>query len=208
MNGYFVIGGLVLIGLIIFIFYSQLLKEKDSETVLLKGPTKFKEDFEKDIDLSNLGKLDNFGKGYGLTLSWEMYIPNYSENVNYNSSFNKLKPIMKFGDSPKIYYHPKNGYLSIILKYTDNPFYSNYPEIKIENIKLQKWNKCILIINDRHVNFYIDGKLVKSRTIMNVPVIDFNNNLILGELNNNFHGNVKNIKLLTYPINIKNANKM
>ena len=40
---------------------------------------------------------------------------------------------------------------------------------------------------------------------MNVPVIDYNNNLMLGELNNNFHGNVKNIKLLTYPVNIKTA---
>lgn len=204
---YYMIGFLVLLYLIIVVYYNYLYKNTEKEITILKGPTKFKEEYQEKLDINALTKnkelLDNYGKGHGLTLIWEMYIPNNPPNKFYNSSFNKLKPIVKFGDSPQIYYHPKQGYLSIILKYTDNPFYSNYPEIKIEDIKLQKWEKYILVIQDRNINLFINNKLVASKTLMNIPYIYLFEGINFGEINNNFLGIIKNMKLLTRALTIK-----
>jgi hypothetical protein len=204
---YYMIGFLVLLFLIIIVYYNYLYKNAEKEITILKGPTKFMEDYQNKLDINALTKnkelLNNYGTGHGMTLMWEMYIPNNPPNKFYNSSFNKLKPIVKFGDSPQIYYQPKQGYLSIILKYTDNPFYSNYPEIKIENVKLQKWEKYIMVIQDRNINVFVNNKLVSSRTLMNIPYIYLFEGIELGEINNNFLGVIKNMKVLTRALTIK-----
>ena len=75
--------------------------------------------------------------GYGLTFSWEMFIPNLSGNDKWNNGFNILKPLITMNDSPQISYHPKKNYLSIILKYRDNPFRAQFAEIKFDKIKQQ-----------------------------------------------------------------------
>lgn len=198
--GYYIVAGIFMLGLILIIFYRSFLKKPKNEQNILTGPSKFNELFYKEVE-NNIDLIP--GKGYGFTLIWEMNIPNQMENNMFNSTFNRLKPIIRFGDSPQIYYHPKHGYLSIIVKYTDNPFYSNYPEIKIKNIKLQKWQKYVLVFNDRNINLYIDGKLVSANTIMNVPEIDTNNLIQLGEINNNFLGVIKNMRTIAYPIDNK-----
>ena len=143
--------------------------------------------------------MDN--KGYGITLEWSMYIPNNSGSKYYNSSFNKLKNIITIGESPQIYYHPKNGYLSLIFKYLDNPFYSHYPEIKINDVPLQKWNKFVLVIDNRHIRVYMNKKIIKSLTLPNVLILDFNE-INLGKKKNLYlEGLVKDISLYPYPLN-------
>ena len=52
--------------------------------------------------------------GYGISFSWDMYIPAQSGNDKWQSSYNHLKPIIKMMDSPVISYHPKKNYISII----------------------------------------------------------------------------------------------
>lgn len=209
---YYLVGFLVLVFFFIIIYYNYYYKYGEKQINILTGPKTFTEDYQDELELSGLTNdqnlKNNYNKGYGMTLIWEMNVSNYSENKFYNSSYNKLKPIIRFGDSPHIFYHPKNGYLSIILKYTDNPFYSNYPEIKIDNIKLQKWDKYVLIIKNRNVNFFINGKLVSSRTLMNVPVIDIDQKIMLGQINNNFLGIIKNMKALPYPVDIKDIKSL
>ena len=200
-----IIAILFFVFLVILIFYNRFYKEgKKNQITLIGGPTKFNENFEKSFQINELLQnrknfmLDN--KGHGITLKWEMYIPNNSGSKHYNSSFNKLKNILTIGESPQIYYHPKKGYLSFIFKYLDNPFYSHYPEIKLENVPIQKWNKLVLIVDGRHVRVYLDGKLVKSITLPNILVLDFNE-LNVGKKNNNFLGLIKNMELYPYPMN-------
>ena len=139
--------------------------------------------------------------GYGLTFAWEMFIPNLSSNDKWNNGFNILKPIITMNDSPQIAYQPKKNYLSIILKYRDNPFRAQYAEIKTDKIKQQKWCKYILVINGRKIQLYIDGILVSSQYLPSLPVIyDITSEIILGQKNNNFLGRVRNISLIPYPI--------
>ena len=207
-----IIATLFLIFLVIVIFYNKFYKEGvKKELYLIRGPTKFDEKFEKEIRISDLVSdrtnfiLDN--KGYGITVKWEMYIPNNSGSKYYNSSFNKLKNIFTIGESPQVYYHPKKGYLSMIFKYIDNPFYSHYPEIKIDNVPQQRWNTFILVIDNRHVRVYMNGKLEKSITLPNIIVLDMDN-LTLGKTNNNFLGLVKNMVLYPYPLNFTEVKKL
>ena len=204
---YYVIAGLVFIGLILIIYYNYFYKSsKKGEIILLTGPKKFTEDFQKEITLTDLVKNNNYlltmGKGYGISLLWEMNISNISGSKEFNSSYNKLKPIIRFGSSPQIYYHPKKGYLSIILKYTDNPFYSNYPEIKFKEVRQQRWSKYLLIINNRHINLYVDGVLKLSQTLLNVPVLELNN-ITIGKINNNSLAVIKNMSLFLHPLTKK-----
>ena len=199
-----VIALLVLIGLIVAIFYNRLYKGfKQKSITLVKGPTKFTEDFEKEFLgqelITNRNTFIEPDKGHGITLIWEMNIPNTDGSRHYKSSFNKLKNIITIGESPQIYYHPKKGFVSFIFKYLDNPFYSHYPEIKLENIPLQKWNKYILIIQNRHIRIYMNGKLVKSTSLPNLVMLNFDS-IKVGKINNNFLGVVKNMEIYPYPL--------
>jgi hypothetical protein len=104
-------------------------------------------------------------------------------------------------DSPQISYHPKKNYLSIILKYRDNPFYVQFAEFKYEDVKLQKWSKYILVINDRNVLLFVDGLPVFNKYLPSVPVIyDIQSKIILGQVNNNFLGKIRNLTLYPYPL--------
>ena len=139
--------------------------------------------------------------GYGLSFVWEMYIPSVNSNDKWQTSYNRLKPIISMSDSPVISYHPKKNYLSVVLKYRNNPFYAQFAELKFENIKPQKWSKYILIIENRNVKLYIDNVLVSVKTLPSIPVIyDIKTNITLGNLNNNFQGKVKNASLYPYPL--------
>ena len=46
----------------------------------------------------------------------------------------------------------------------DNP-----EPIKLENIPLQKWNNVILILKDRTVEMYLDGRLEETYLVDSVP---------------------------------------
>ena len=139
--------------------------------------------------------------GYGLTFVWEMYIPTLTSSDKWQTSYNRLKPIISMSDSPVISYHPKKNYLSVVLKYRNNPFYAQFAELKFEDIKPQRWSKYILIIENRNVKLYIDSLLVSVKTLPSVPVIyDIESTITLGNLNNNFQGKIKNASLYPYPL--------
>ena len=139
--------------------------------------------------------------GFGLSFVWEMYIPTLNSNDKWHTSYNRIKPIISMMDSPVIAYHPKKNYLSIVLKYRNNPFYAQFAEIKFENIKPQRWSQYILVIENRNIKLYIDTILVSTKILPNVPVIyDIKSEIILGNLNNNFQGKIRNASLYPYPL--------
>ena len=105
-------------------------------------------------------------------------------------------------DSPVISYHPKKNYISIIVKYRNNPFYAQFSEIRFDDIKIQKWSSYVLVIENRNIKFYIDGVLTSSKNLPSVITIyDMNSNIVLGEVNNNFQGKIRNLSLIPYALN-------
>jgi hypothetical protein len=130
-----------------------------------------------------------------------MYIPSIGGNDKWQTNFNHLKPIISMGDSPVISYHPKKNYLSISVKYRNNPFYAQFAEVKFNDIKLQIWTKYVIVIENRNIRLYINGALVSTKILPSVIVIsDIKSDIILGSLNDNFLGKIRNLSLIPYPL--------
>jgi hypothetical protein len=191
------------------IFYYYYLAPSQSNVNKYKIPlitneTIFTEDYSNILNMETLVTRDTLyvpKLGYGLTFSWEMYIPSQNGNDKWQTSFNHLKPIITMSDSPIISYHPKKNYLSITVKYRNNPFYAQFSEVKFENMKLQKWSKYTLVIENRNIRLYIDGILVSTKILPSVIAIsDIKSEITLGQLNNNFLGKIKNLSLFPYPL--------
>ena len=207
---YLIIGIVVLILLIVLFYYYYLLPNQTNVALykipLITDEQVFDETYLNTIILKpkvkNRDTLYVPNLGFGISFVWEMYIPTLNSNDNWQTNYNRLKPIISISDSPVIAYHPKNNYLSVVLKYRNNPFYAQFVDLKFNDIKLQRWSKYILIIENRNVKLYIDGKLVSVKTLPSVPVIyDIADNVVLGNLNNNFQGKVRNASLYPYPLN-------
>jgi hypothetical protein len=208
----YILIGLIVLILLFVLFYYYYYAPNQSSTATYKIPlitdeTHFDEEYVKTIILKaqpSVSKRDTLyipRLGFGLSFVWEMYIPSVTSNDKWQNSYNRLKPIISISDSPVISYHPKKNYLSVVLKYRNNPFYAQFAELKFEDIKPQKWSKYILIIENRDVKLYIDGLLLSVKTLPSIPVIyDIGTNITLGSLNNNFQGKVKNASLYPYPL--------
>ena len=110
---YVIILVLILIAIYIYYYYFYLSSSNINKykLPLLTDETVFTEDYNTTINLATqvsprltlyVPKL-----GHGLTFSWDMYISAKNGNDTWQNNFNYLKPIITFGDSPVISYHPK-----------------------------------------------------------------------------------------------------
>jgi len=201
---------IIIILFIIFYYYywepnqSNLVKYKLS---LLKDETIFDDTFTQTLNMNTLvtnrKTLYVPQLGYGLSFVWDMYIPTLNGNDKWQTSFNRIKPIISMMDSPVISYHPKKNYISIVLKYRNNPFYAQFAEVKFENVKPQNWSNYIVVIENRNIKLFINKKLVALKILPSVPVIyDIQSEIVLGDINNNFQGKVRNMTLYPYPLSI------
>lgn len=197
---------IIVIILVYYYWYLPSLSNRAQYIIpLLTNEAIFDETYEKTISVEalvpNRDTLYIPKLGYGLSFVWEMYIPTLNSNEKWNSNYNRLKPIITMVDSPVISYHPKKNYLSIVLKYRNNPFYAQFAEIKFDKIKPQRWSKYIVIIENTSIRLYIDGVLLSTKMLPSVPVIyDNKSQIVLGKTNNNFQGKIRNMSMYPYPL--------
>jgi hypothetical protein len=198
-NLIYLLAGILLIALLLMVFYNDLFKSGEVIKYDLISDTKhIDQDFEKRYVLSeiipNRDTIIIPGYGEGLTFAWKMFIPNTMGERGWLSNFNKDKPLIRIGDSPHIYYNPKNNVLKVVLKYKETPFYAHYPVIELKDIPLQTWNHYTVVINGNTVIIYFNGKQVKNHKLNNIPIIS-NNDIILGEMDNNIIGSIKDFSI-------------
>ena len=205
----FYVSILVILVIIVVLIYYYLWLPRQNNTKkynipLLEKETVFTESYTNIIKLETLVTRDTLyvpKLGHGVTFSWEMYIPSQGGNDIWQTNFNTLKPIISMNDSPVISYHPKKNYLSISVKYRNNPFYSQFAEVKFTDIKLQCWNKYSVVIENRNIRLYINSILISTKILPSVIAIgDIKSEIILGETNNNFLGKIRNLILYPYPL--------
>ena len=192
---------------VLIYYYYWLPRQSNASTYvipLITNETIFSEDYSNTLNLETLVTRDTLyvpKLGYGLTFSWEMYIPAQGGNDKWQTNFNHLKPIIAMSDSPVISYHPKKNYLSISVKYRNNPFYAQFAEVKFKDIKLQLWSKYTLVIENRNIRLYINGILVSTKILPSVIAIsNIKSDIVLGSLNDNFLGKIRNLSLYPYPL--------
>ncbi len=71
--------------------------------------------------------------------------------------------------------------------------------IIVRNIELQKWLCIQIIIRDITIDFYMNGELVKSKTLNYVPILSNKGDLTIGK-ENGFNGTMTNLTYFNYAL--------
>lgn len=138
-------------------------------------------------------KLPLSQEGNRYTYSFWLYIVNLPENSEFETNVHYDKPILYRYGSPNISYNTKHHRLRFQIAYKDNLDMVNYYDLDVDKTKAQTWVHYTLVVNNRNVYVYEDGKLLTGAKIPHVPFI-FNRNIYLGEKDNNFNGYVAEIR--------------
>lgn len=210
MNTYGIIVIFILIIVLIAVVYYYYYLPKYSSTntyaiLLLAGPIQFNESFQQYLQIAALVSPRQTMYipylGYGISLSWQMYIPVISSNVQWQSSNNQLKPILNINDSPQIGYNPRKNTLSVVVKYSDTPYLAKFTELQYSQVKCQTWVKYTVVISSNSIILYENGNIVRTKILDSVPVIyDVGNQIKLGEINNNCLAKFQKFYMYPYPL--------
>ena len=205
LNTFYIVTGILIILFLVYYYqdsifyyyYNSRYYEVFTDELIIN------EDFEINVNFSEfmVGRetLYQEGEGNDISFYWEMEVPNLQGNESINSNINKYKPLIMFGSVPNIYFHPRKSILDFVVKYKDNPDYPKFSHTQVE-IKQQKWNKILCVIKKRIILIYINGQLIKSNTLGNVPFISQSSqeSLKIGDKNNNMIGKIRNLKIFFY----------
>tara|TARA_B100001540_G_C15609751_1_gene552503 strand:+ start:11 stop:718 length:708 start_codon:yes stop_codon:yes gene_type:complete len=119
--------------------------------------------------------------GIASTLSFWLYVK------DWNYKFMEYKNILRKGKLD-IYMPPKNNFLVLEI-----PILGGKKEIiTFKKVPLQKWLNVTIILDNRHADLWINGKLYISKYLNNVPDLDNNENLICAD-NKGFDGYLSRI---------------
>ena len=211
---YFLLGGILLLGGLIFIFYNDLYVPGSKKSYsLLKGTQTISQDFESTVPYSLLAPnrdslmVEDSETGYGLSFTWSMYLEQVGPERIWSTSYAKDKPILRIGDSPHIVYNPKYNILKVIVNYKESPFYAHYPVIELRDLPLQTWNQYGVVIDNNKVKIYFNGKLVVNKVLATVPVID-STDIVIGEKFNNLVGKIKDLTVYFRPYDNREISKI
>lgn len=213
---FFLLGGILLFGGLIFIFYDNLYVPSNKKSyTLLSGTHSLTQDFESTIPYSLLAPnreslMFSDGAdvgGYGLSFTWSMYLVQVGPERIWSTSYAKDKPILRIGDSPHIVYNPKYNILKVIVNYKESPFYAHYPVIELRDLPLQTWNRYGVVIDNNKVKIYFNGNLVVNKILASVPVIE-STDITVGEKANNFVGRIKDLTVYFQPYDNREIKKL
>tara|TARA_B110000967_G_C18889071_1_gene566059 strand:+ start:2488 stop:3228 length:741 start_codon:yes stop_codon:yes gene_type:complete len=178
----------IIVGVIVFIILMWLYRylfNDETKTNLLDGPSK--------ADTNTMvpyTKLSGNASSTDFTYSTWIYVN------NWNTKHGKDKIILqrKSNDgnfSPQIKLDPYKNDLTINTSYSggaggpNGTSQSSNQTCKINNIPLQKWIHILITINNRALDTYIDGKLVKTCIIEGPPTVSGTANIDICPANNN-----------------------
>jgi len=180
----------VIILSIVFSLFVLLYNRSDTSPVLINGivPADKKMTFQN--DRIKLSKVND-----GLT--WSIVSWLYIDDWNYK--YGQDKYVLDWTDANKngvqIYFDKKNNSLNV--KITTIPLMKTETLI-YEGISLQKWVSIIIILDNRNIDLFIDGELLKTKKLEFVPLY-VNNEFVLFP-QGGFNGKVGYFQYMSYKI--------
>ncbi len=171
-----------------------------NEYPIIKGQQNLTQEFGERMTIGELlggAQILNIpDKGRAITITLDLHMNNTVSNDGWVSSYLSLKPIIKVGESPALYYSPKNSKLILVVKYRDNPYYPHYQNIEVD-FPLQKWTSILINVDNRDVRFTMDGTLVKFVKLDNTAIVsnDYSDIVSVGEVNNNIQGSIRGLSI-------------
>jgi hypothetical protein len=166
--------------------------------VLMKGTQSIDKDFEKIVSSNDFILPDiKSGDELGITFAFKIFIENTMENRNWGRRFDQLKTIIKY--SPNVYYHPLENYLSFDVELKDNVQFASTQSIKYDNPPLQTWLSIVVVFSSNRIQVYSNNELVVNKKLKNPPIFK-TKDLLIGEKNNNFFGELGPVLYWGYPL--------
>ena len=83
---------------------------------------------------------------------------------------------------------------------------NSYEYIIIRDIKLQKWLCIQIVMKDTIIDFYMNGELIKSKTLNYIPIISNNGTLTVGK-ENGFNGLMGKLTYYNYALKESDLDK-
>ena len=119
----------------------------------------------------NSETIPDMGESLIFGYSFWLYIDNIGSSGNWESSFMEEKQIINRGDSPSIYYKPKDNTLIVKIK-TGEDNLETFVLNKV--LQSQKWLHICVVLETRNLDIYIDGKMNRSFILKEVPKLNNN----------------------------------
>jgi hypothetical protein len=205
-GGYIILSIMAFLAFFLYLYSSQIIAwwKSTSGTVneypIIKGQQNLTQEFGERMTIGELlggAQILNIpDKGRAITITLDLHMNNTVSNDGWVSSYLSLKPIIKVGESPALYYSPKNSKLILVVKYRDNPYYPHYQNIEVD-FPLQKWTSILINVDNRDVRFTMDGTLVKFVKLDNTAIVsnDYSDIVSVGEVNNNIQGSIRGLSI-------------
>lgn len=131
---------------------------------------------------------------------------------DFNHRYNQEKEIFKLstsGESGTVFMNAtfaptKNDLMVDVM--TQN---GSFEKVAIENVPLQRWTHILIVVNNRAVDLYLDGKLVKTKVLTNVPKVPTAADIVFGggsdTQQSGFKGYLSNFRYYSISVNPKKA---
>lgn len=191
--------GIIIITIIILVIFIICIstiykKAKQNQLIYIDGPQNLNS-YSKKIRFDSVPTSKN---KIQCSYSIWLYLENAPENVYRQYGNNKFYPILekKTHDttmgSPGLYYRPKDSKIMVSIKTTTNNTFI------VKSIILQRWNNIVIVVEDRNLDVYINGKLYRSFYLDNV--IDLGESDLYINNNNNLYGNISYFRYFNFAL--------
>ena len=130
--------------------------------------------------------------GMNFSYSYWVYVTDWSHG------YGQPRYIMTRDNSPGFYFHHNTNKLITVMKTMTSNGQDNagFEHCEVENFPLQKWVHVVYILNNRHVEIYINGKLEKTCALKNMPNINTTKPLQIAP-GGGFYGQISNFQYFT-----------
>lgn len=180
----------VIILCILFAIFVLLYNSKDNSAVLINEITNSDKQMVFQNDRIKLSKINQ-------GVSWSIVAWIYIDDWNYK--FGQDKYILDWTDPSKngveIFFDKLDSSLKINI--TTIPL-MNKEQLIYKGIPLQKWTNIIVILDNRNLDLFIDGALVKTKKLNYVPL--YKNNDFVVFPNGGFKGKIGYLHYIAYKL--------
>jgi hypothetical protein len=102
---------------------------------------------------------------------------------------------------------PKINTLRISIAYRNDLSNKTYYNFDLKHFRYQVWEHIVIVCNDRNVHIFLNGVMIKSIYLPNVPLIS-QNSFYIGQKNNNFNGEIRDVEYFNDALNIQEIEKL
>ena len=100
-------------------------------------------------------------------------------------------PVVQGNMSPGVFLYPETNNLLVSVA----TYYNPSERVSVTNVPIQKWVNLVIVLNNRTVDVYINGKLERSKVLAGVPKL--NDQPVVVAPNGGFFGKVSRLQYFT-----------